>query len=243
MKFSESLEITPRTSQLETLTQVVSDTADTFWYLPYMQCLLLPWHSWTWRRFLTLHPSEGYFGRGCFAHPCVPTEVLLHQTKAVQTTFNRGWPSGQQFLASVVPPRAQLLWFRRGTPHERGSSSARTGWLQAVRSPPPPLPAAAKRGSCPAVAYLSGGQLNKRPRSTELRRACRWKSEGTPHPELRGSRLQAAEKLWQRGISDLCPPGVLQHAAASRRWDLPKQPRGREPQRSMTWARPPQIKA
>lgn len=30
MKFSESLEITPRTSQLETLTQVVSDTADTF---------------------------------------------------------------------------------------------------------------------------------------------------------------------------------------------------------------------
>lgn len=44
VKFSESLEIAPQTSQFETLTGV-SDTADTFGYPPYMQLLLLPWHS------------------------------------------------------------------------------------------------------------------------------------------------------------------------------------------------------
>lgn len=30
-------------------------------------------------------------------------------------------------------------------------------------------------------------------------------------PRLRGIWLQAANKPSQRGISDLCPPGVLQH--------------------------------
>lgn len=67
MKFSESLEITPWTSQLETL----SDTADTFWYPLYRQrlCSALPGEKQRW--FLSLYPSE--LGRSGSAHLPVPT--------------------------------------------------------------------------------------------------------------------------------------------------------------------------
>jgi len=75
MKFSESLEITPRTSQLETLTALASLTQQILFdiHLTRTQGLLLARRSRTGGRFLTLYPPGGYFGRGCSAHPRVPT--------------------------------------------------------------------------------------------------------------------------------------------------------------------------
>lgn len=95
----------------------------------------------------------------------------------------------------------------------------------------------------PALLQLKGGSLT-RGHEVQSCRGLVGKTAKELHLQSWGEAVsRLPKKLSQGGISDLCPPGVLQHIAASRRWDLPKQPRGREPQGSMTWARSPQIKS
>lgn len=72
MKFSESLEITPRPSQLETLTELVPLTQQILFDI-HLTCSVCVSPSAAEHEdgFSPCNPSEGYFGRGCSAHPCV----------------------------------------------------------------------------------------------------------------------------------------------------------------------------
>lgn len=181
MKFSESLEITPRTSQLETLTELVSLT----------QQILFDIH-------LT---HSVYFCPGAAEHkddfsPCTHQKVIsaedvphthvcqpcifVKYSKALWVTLNRECLSGRQYRGSIESPQKLSCCGRRGGPSRRG--------MPAVpgQADPGSPPAAATRGSCPAAA--PGGRLDERPRNAELPRAGRQEGRGAQRPARRGSR-------------------------------------------------------